>query len=135
MKAKLRANTSRRAWSEAYRERERALILEPARSEDSLIGMAMQPMAGGEDASAASAAISAGIAQQKNQGLKPVIRLVNESFGFGGGEVLTATRAFIYPVIINDHVVEVDIAEVPGNCPPLLWETSPLCVLPVSGCA
>ena len=36
----------------------------------------------------------------KNQGLKPVIRLVNESFEFGGGEVLTATNAFIYPVII-----------------------------------
>ena len=56
----------------------------------------------------------------KNQGLKPVIRLVNESFEFGGGEVLTATRAFIYPVIINDHLIEVDIAEVTGNCPPLL---------------
>ena len=53
----------------------------------------------------------------KNSGLKPVIRLVNESFEFEGGEVLTATRAFIYPVIINDHLVEVDIAEVPGNCP------------------
>ena len=34
--------------------------------------------------------------------------------------MLTATRAFIYPVIINDHLVEIDIAEVPGNCPPLL---------------
>ena len=56
----------------------------------------------------------------KNQGLKPAIRLVNESFEFGGGEVLTATRAFIYPAIINDHLVEVNIAEVPGSCPPLL---------------
>ena len=56
----------------------------------------------------------------KNQGLKPVIRLVNKSFEFGGGEVLTATRAFIYPVIINDHLVKVDIAKVPGNCPPLI---------------
>ena len=56
----------------------------------------------------------------KKQGLKPVIRLVNESFEFGGGEVLTATRAFIYPVTINDHLVEVGVAEVPGNCPPLL---------------
>ena len=49
-----------------------------------------------------------------------MIRLVNESFEFGGGEVLTATRAFICPVIINDHLVEADVAEVPGNCPPLL---------------
>lgn len=37
---------------------------------------------------------------------KPLIRLVNEGFEFGGGEVLTATKAFIYPVIIDDHLVE-----------------------------
>ena len=56
----------------------------------------------------------------RSQGLKPVIRLVTESFEFGGGEVLSATRSFIYPMVINDHLVEVDVAEVTGNCPPLL---------------
>ena len=67
----------------------------------------------------------------KNQGLKPVIRLVNESFEFGGGAWLTATRVSIYPVIINDHLVEVDIAEVPGNCPPLFSSSAmkTLCVI------
>ena len=55
----------------------------------------------------------------KSQGLRPVIRLVTESFEFGGGEVLSATRAFIYPVVINNYLVETDVAEVPGNCPPL----------------
>ena len=62
-----RLDAARRAWSEAYRERERALILELARSKDTLIGMTMQPMTGGEDAGAASAAISAGIARRSNQ--------------------------------------------------------------------
>lgn len=56
----------------------------------------------------------------KSQGLKLVIRLVTESFEFVGGEVPSATRAFIYPLVINNYLVEIDMAEVLGNCPPLL---------------
>ena len=39
----------------------------------------------------------------KSQGLNLVIGLVTESFEFGGGEVLSATRAFIYPVVVNSY--------------------------------
>ena len=44
-----RLDAARQAWSDAYHERGRALILELARSEDSLIGMTMGPVTGGEE--------------------------------------------------------------------------------------
>ena len=53
------------------------------------------------------------------QGLQPAVKPINEAFEFGGGEVVHATRAFIYPIMMNGHLIEMDVAEV-ERCPPLL---------------
>ena len=53
------------------------------------------------------------------QGLRPVRKFITESFEFGGGEVVDSNHAIIYPVILNGHLVELDVAEV-ERCPPLL---------------
>ena len=55
---------------------------------------------------------------QKN-GLQPQTKTIKEAFEFGGGEVVNSSRSLIYPIMLNGHLVELDVAEV-DRCPPLL---------------
>ena len=55
----------------------------------------------------------------QSYGMQPTIKKIEESFEFGGGEIVDATRALVYPILLNGHLVELDVAEV-AKCPPLL---------------
>ena len=55
----------------------------------------------------------------RKYGLQPQTKSIKEAFEFGGGEVVHSNRALIYPILLNGHLVELDVAEV-DRCPPLL---------------
>ena len=59
----------------------------------------------------------------QSYGPQPQTKSTKESFEFGGGEVVHSTRSPIYPIMLNGHLVELDVTEV-GRCPLLLSSQS-----------
>ena len=53
-------------------------------------------------------------------GPKPIKKDIDEKFRFGDGKVVRASKSWIYPTGMYGQHGQINVAEVPRQCPPLL---------------